>query len=228
MSADSLTIDDIQETFNEQIAQYGGTVADTFVDGARLFVRSVLPDEIEVAPRDAVQGGVALRATHTELSVHPYIFRLVCKNGAIRAHATQTLYLDRPFDRPAYEVTAELRQAVEACCQREAFVAGAQEMRSAAHDKIDTLLALTSIISTFSGHVGRAIMGSFIDSLFGAERTRYDVMNAVTAVARDTKDPETRWRLEELGGGVPVMKLPSHRPPEGELAEVRESLELVG
>ena len=25
-------------------------------------------------------------------------------------------------------------------------------------------------------------------------------MNAVTAVARDTKDPETKWRLESLGG----------------------------
>ena len=30
-------------------------------------------------------------------------------------------------------------------------------------------------------------------------------MNAVTSVARDTRDPETRWRLEELGGGIAIL-----------------------
>ena len=34
-------------------------------------------------------------------------------------------------------------------------------------------------------------------------------MNAVTAVARDTTNPETRWRLETIGGAVPFeAKLP--------------------
>jgi hypothetical protein len=27
-------------------------------------------------------------------------------------------------------------------------------------------------------------------------------MNAITSLARDTRDPERRWRLEELGGGM--------------------------
>ena len=27
-------------------------------------------------------------------------------------------------------------------------------------------------------------------------------MNAVTSVARDTREPELRWRLEELAGGI--------------------------
>jgi hypothetical protein len=27
-------------------------------------------------------------------------------------------------------------------------------------------------------------------------------MNAVTSVARDTADPEVRWPLEEMGGGI--------------------------
>jgi hypothetical protein len=34
------------------------------------------------------------------------------------------------------------------------------------------------------------------------DRSRYGLFNAVTSVARDTRDPRTRWRLEELGGGV--------------------------
>jgi hypothetical protein len=35
------------------------------------------------------------------------------------------------------------------------------------------------------------------------DRTVYGLMNAVTAVARETPDPELKWRLEEFGGGVP-------------------------
>jgi hypothetical protein len=45
-----------------------------------------------------------------------------------------------------------------------------------------------------------------------ADRSRFALMNAVTSVARDTRDPEVRWRLEELGGGIlagrtPVLQL---------------------
>ena len=36
-------------------------------------------------------------------------------------------------------------------------------------------------------------------------------MNAVTSVARDTRDPELRWRLEEFGGGIPVA-MPERDP----------------
>jgi hypothetical protein len=38
-------------------------------------------------------------------------------------------------------------------------------------------------------------------------------MNAVTSVARDTRDPELRWRLETFGGGIPVIEAtPQPRP----------------
>jgi len=32
--------------------------------------------------------------------------------------------------------------------------------------------------------------------------SRYDLMNVVTATARETRDPEEKWRLEELGGEI--------------------------
>lgn len=41
-------------------------------------------------------------------------------------------------------------------------------------------------------------------------------MNAVTSVARDQDDPEVRWQLEELGGGVPAMSFPYVRPDGSE------------
>ena len=58
-----LLTSEIATIFAEEVAAQGGSVTDRFDDGARLFLRAVLPDETEVQKRDRVQGGVALRAT---------------------------------------------------------------------------------------------------------------------------------------------------------------------
>jgi hypothetical protein len=48
----------------------------------------------------------------------------------------------------------------------------------------------------------------------GRDRSAFGLLNAVTSVARDTRDPETRWRLEELGGTMPahLERNPKIRP----------------
>ena len=71
------------------------------------------------------------------------------------------------------------------------------------------------------------IAAQLLDSIRGRytasrDRSRFGLMNAVTSVARDTRDPELRWRLEELGGGIPVTDLDA-RPrlssqPEAQIA----------
>jgi hypothetical protein len=51
-----------------------------------------------------------------------------------------------------------------------------------------------------------------LDEFFAAgDRSRYGLMNAVTATAREQRDPEDRWRLEELGGEIGAGTLPA--PP---------------
>jgi transposase len=40
----------------------------------------------------------------------------------------------------------------------------------------------------------------------------FSLMNAVTSLARDERDPELRWRLEELGGAVPSLQA-LRKPP---------------
>src|SRR5262245_35858977 len=92
---DALTTTAIQAAFTEGITAMGGTVVETFDDGECLFARSVLPRAREVLPNDRVQDGVALRATETDVWIHPYVFRQICSNGAIIAHAVQTRLLDR-------------------------------------------------------------------------------------------------------------------------------------
>jgi hypothetical protein len=213
----------IQALFAEEITAAGGTVSDTFNDGVRLFTRSVLPQVREVRPADQVQGGVALRANEREVWVHPYVFRLVCRNGAIVAHALQTRHITGEEGATTEEVVAEVRAAVQACAAVEAFTTSAEEMRSAREVEADTALNLLPLLSRLPAgtrtHLLRTIMERFFHE---SDHSRFGLMNAVTSVARDTPDPEVRWRLEELGGGIPAARTPTPQPDESaaEMAQV--------
>src|ERR1051325_1320870 len=78
-----LTTAHIHTLFTEEVTTLGGTVSDKFDDGTRLFTRAILPDLRDVGRDDMVKCGVALRAVGSEIRVHPYVFRLICKYGAI-------------------------------------------------------------------------------------------------------------------------------------------------
>ena len=49
------------------------------------------------------------------------------------------------------------------------------------------------------------------------DRSVFGLANAVTSLARDQEDPEVRWRLEELGGGV-LARIPPRTKPHGSAA----------
>jgi hypothetical protein len=55
------------------------------------------------------------------------------------------------------------------------------------------------------------IMGRFFRD---NDRTRFGLMNAVTSLARDTRDPDDRWELEQLGGDIGARLLLTPRPLE--------------
>jgi hypothetical protein len=219
------TTQKIRETFAEEMSLLGGTVSDAFDDGTRLFLRGVLPVAADVRPGDAIHGGVALRTLGPEILVHPYTFREVCTNGAIRAHALEARRVARAEpaawgagDWPAREVLADLRDAVHACAGPDAFREGVDEMRSALEIEADHLLVLGTLMSRMgpehASAFARQILRQF-ETRPDPHRSLFGLMNAVTAVARDTRDPETRWRLEELGGAVPLMRPRRPKPLRG-------------
>lgn len=206
----SLATTDIQAIFAEEIAALGGTVSDTFDDGGRLFTRAVLPGVREVRPKDRVQGGVALRTVGEDVCVHPYLFRQICTNGAIRAHAIQTRQITGLDLLPANEADAAIREAIRACGTGDAFTMGAEEMRSALEKEADLVLTLMPFLSQMPRRVPSQMLSNILDRFRGeADRSRFGLMNAVTSMARDTEDPELRWRLEEFGGGIPVATTPT-------------------
>lgn len=210
------TPQEIRETFADEIASLGGTVSDVFDDGEHIFARAVLATAAEMRPGDMVAAGVAVRSTKSTILVHPYTFRQVCTNGAIAAHALPSRRIERiqaiDVVRPAYDVATalrEVRDAVRACASNDAFVAVANEMRSTLDVEADIALgllpALARIPQHMVAHLLPHIFGRFATS---GERSAYGVLNAVTSLARDTRDAETRWSLEMLGGTIPARLRP--------------------
>jgi hypothetical protein len=226
---DNLTTAGIGAIFAEEISSAGGSVANAFDDGNRLFMRAILPAEFEVKSHDRVQGGVALRANTEEIWVHPYVFRQVCQNGAIIAHAAESRHLalgDFSLNTEE-EMVAALREAVQACCALGAFVTAANEMRLTALTDFDIALTLMPMLSRLQADLAPNVVAAILDRFFeGRDKSAFGLQNAVTSVARDTSDPELRWRLEVIGGDFPLelrnRKRAQTREVQLERAQARE------
>jgi hypothetical protein len=198
-----LTTGTILDIFTAEVQDRNGRVTDTFHDGKRLFARGLLPHVADSRPNDRMQGGLALRATEDELWLHPYLFREVCRNGAIIAQAIESLHVECLGVYSLEEGTSMLREAIAKCAVEGVFNRSMRHVRSAATSEVDELLNLIPHLS----HLQRAGMGRFLAEILerfsgDRDRTRFGLMNAVTSVAREARDPDDRWRLEELGGGI--------------------------
>jgi hypothetical protein len=210
MPHQALSTQEIHTHFLEEVSDAGGVGSDTFDDGQWLFCRSILPWVADVRPHDEMKGGVALRAVECEIAVHPYLFRTVCENGAILAHAIETRRVENSDFRLREEVTEELREAVRTCCAEEAFTDAAQQVWLTVHRDVDRALALLPFLSRLPSQAGAEILRQIVARFSeDRERSQFALANAVTSVARDTRDPELRWRLEEFGGGLLSGRTPS-------------------
>jgi hypothetical protein len=173
-----------------------------------------------------MKAGVALRSSGPAIQVHPYTFRLVCTNGAIMEHAFQSRSITRvEVESPivsagSYEsatVLAAVGEAVRECAKPEAFTDAIRDMRSAAETGLDNSVALWTFFERISSIVGRQAAMRLLEHFNATpdpDRSAFGLLNAVTSVARETPDPETRWRLEALGGGMPawLVRAPKMAP----------------
>jgi hypothetical protein len=210
---------DIKEIFAHEVTQLGGTVSNAFDDGARLFARAILPSIQEVQPADRVNAGVALMALGEEIRVHPYIFRQVCTNGAIMAQAIQTRTLVMPASPiEVVSTTEELRQAIRASAAPAAFATGATAMRQSINQNVNVVLNFIPMLERLPETMRAQVLPQILERFRSERPSAFALMNAVTSVARDTRDPETRWRLEELGGGIAIRAARGPRPTRGRAA----------
>jgi hypothetical protein len=207
----------IREAFAREVADAGGEVSDAFDDGRRLFLRSIFPGAVEVRPGDRMQRGVALRSRESEILIHPYFFRQVCRNGTIAVRAAEARRVDRYENAtcPGAEeaVLTEVREAVRGCSDERILARAASQVRTMAETEADVALgilpALVKMKPDDASRLLDLILGRFER---GSDRSKFGLMNAVTSVARDTRDPDTRWRLEEAGGGMLAPLTPAPTP----------------
>ena len=204
------TTQQLADAFTEEIQALGGRQSDCYDDGDRLFIRSVLALTDDVAPGDTINGGIAVRAAGPSIFVHPYTMRQVCTNGAIMATATQSVRIERVAHHgivvPSYDIDAILSQfadAICACAAPEAFLQATNDMRASMHTSLNLGMHFLQMMNRLPVATGRELMHQvFAEMANDDEHTLFEYMNAITATARDTRDPEARWYLEEMGGSL--------------------------
>jgi len=184
--------------FQEEVHSLEGRVSDALNDGQRLFARAVLPADARVSGNDVVHSGVALRYMNGVLDVRPYVYRVVCRNGAIAAFSGQGRSIDLPT--PDYDTEA-IRQAIHAAAAPETFAEFVNAMRQARSERPDPAIFLLAL-----GRHGRFSPPVLLDILARyrseGEPTLYALANAVTSLARDTRDPVERWDREVVGADI--------------------------
>jgi len=203
MSFHGLSTQTISAVFLEELQAHSGRVTDTYDDGRRLLTRSLLPFVDDVRPSDRMQGGVALRADESEIALHPYLFREVCRNGAIISQSLGACFVEYPAYATEDDVVRSLRDAMHECCAKDVFTTSLAKVRDSVHASADLALNLMPLLQGLRG----AFAADVIEKIFSMftsdkDRSRFGLMNVVTAIARDVRDPEQRWRLEELGGAI--------------------------
>ncbi len=223
----TLTTARILEVFDEEISELGGRITDTFHDGKRVFTRSVLAHVAEVRPGDRVKGGVALKATDESIWLSPYIFREVCRNGAIIAETLTSYSLGDLHEQDTEIAIQFVRECTVACCTPEGFLENVRKMHTACQRQVDLNLSLLPLVSRLSASTGTGVITRILDHFFSeGDKSLFGLANAVTAVARDTPDPEVRWNLEEFGGGCAVGTAARH-PDGGGPASIAQSRKAV-
>jgi hypothetical protein len=203
---------DIRQAAESEIATIGGSVHNVHQDEDRLIIRAVFERSAFVRPGDSLQGGVALRTEGPFIYVHPYTLRQVCTNGAIATHVAGTAILDRPLVEVAVASTYDsavvlnsVRAAIQACADPGAFATIIRELREASAMEVDTTQNALDLMSCFPAHfAARALSRVMTTYEAQSDRTVYGLMNAITSVARRTRNPVQRWELEEMGGTLPA------------------------
>jgi hypothetical protein len=208
---------EVREAFEQEVVSLGGVVTGVVAEGDLLFARAVLPRSEPVRVDDNVHGGVAVRTHDTEILVHPYTYRVVCANGAIAAYTTASRVVERvDLAAPTVAIEAvleDLRAAVRECAVPAMLDATVSRMREATQREADVMLQLMPVLPHMPPGIRASVLRTIVRR-FEAEgdRSMFGLMNALTSVARDTADPETRWRLEDLGGGM-LARLPERPKP---------------
>ena len=198
----------------EEVDLAGGQIADCHDDGRRLFLRATVPIAEEVRPGDIIQEGIAVAAGNAEVKIRHFVYRQVCRNGAVIPQSISGQSFSRvEGDTSSHlvtEILAGIRDAVQQCLNNRVFETVASHIRATSQRQAERSL-LSFLRRSLRTSVQAPRIRAEILRRFNAEgdKSVFGLMNAVTSTARDESNPEVRWTMEELGGEIALLGRPT-------------------
>ncbi len=205
------------DVFKEATEAHGGIIAkDDRKHGIR-FLASTFPGiEKNIRRKDAIKGGLALKLDEEEARLSAFTLRLICSNGLIHTHSEErqsfSTYEKAPFEEEVHRRYCQLTDTLASTAER---------FRNARYQPADESLWKYVINSlnqlqyrdnwraalfqaTLEEMRDRSRRRHFLRRSWASRRpeNRFQLVNAITALAREERDPELRWEMERLGGKV--------------------------
>jgi hypothetical protein len=161
---------------------------------------------------DIVLGGIILRNSEVGASafrVEPFILRKVCENGLILEHSLKKVHLGRQQETGEIDWSDEtrmledkafwskVRDVIKATFDGRIFESWIKRLRESVWVGIEKPVKVVEKIAEsleFSEEKKNQLL------MYFSEHTKYDLVNAVSRLAREMKDTDEQVRLEEFSG----------------------------
>jgi hypothetical protein len=155
--------------------------------------------EIESRLRDAI------RACCSE---NVFTARIDEMQTAIEDQISIALFMLIAFPPTSHDVdeidSIELAEGIEATIKRAVF-----DLDEPKRSRVGLVKAYRTLLLRLNRETKRRVNDEVLHRFAKeGDDSRFGLMNAITSVARNTRDPEARWHLEKLGGMIPVIKFP--------------------
>ena len=228
--------DRYQRIENEEIAsvalpallqQEGIQIVSSSITETRLYIKAVFPKiQGEVKKGDVVQAGLAISNSEVGLGmvkIEPLVYRLVCTNGMILNDARYTarhlggrvldtndvreMLTDEALRADDSAVLLKVRDVVNASFDQVRFQRHLELMQGSTEQRIEgnpaDAVKLLSKRQGFSEFEEGSVLRNLIE---GADLSRWGLLNAVTATAKEEKLSYDRaTELETIGGSMLMM-----------------------
>lgn len=196
---------EVQRLFSQSVQ-----VLDSWDDGERLYCRGVGRGTGVPGSDGPFQPGVALRATPVDVWVRPFLLRRGSRNGAIFAECDASRLIRTTELTLADEFSRLLRASIESCGRSQVVSRILGILRAHGDRPIDGLLTVAALRAQRPEGLRHAQLVDVLARISDrSPMTQSELMNAVIDSARDTRDPDLRWQLEEFGGVIGLALLPA-------------------
>jgi len=168
-----------------------------------------------IRAEDIVYGGLILRNSEVGASafkVEPFILRRVCNNGLILQHSLKKIHLGRQTlesgeinwsdetreleDRALW---SKVRDMIRATFDKAIFQSWIRKLRESTWTGIEKPI---ETVNNIAKHLELSEERKEELLTYFSEKTKYGLINAITTLARETKNIDQQIRLEEFAGKI--------------------------